>query len=191
MKKEYMSNCFRLSQTAGIAYELVSYAFMLLCGYLLSNLLECAMASRWQQMYQTGVLTMVVLVVSILPKYALAVWRSYRKLTDTQNLREFLYQCVLNRSICVENRGEMNVRMTGDVKTIAKYFQDTKPKAISGMVTLVCSTVSICLTDWRIGLIFFALNLTQLIPIVVYEKWARQIYNQTHSDEEAYCDWML
>ena len=191
MKKEYMSNCFRLSQTAGIAYELVSYAFMLLCGYLLSNLLKSAMASRWQQMYQTGVLTMVVLGVSILPKYALAVWKSHRKLTDTQNLRELLYQCVLNRSICVENRGEMNVRMTGDVKTIAKYFQDTKPKAISGMVTLVCSTVLICLTDWRIGLIFFALNLTQLIPIVVYEKWARQIYNQTHSDEESYCDWML
>ena len=191
MKKDNISYYFQRSQTAGIVYELVSYIFILLCGYLLSNLLECTMESRWQQMYQTGLITTVMLGVSILPKYALTVWKSQQRLSDTQKLREFLYQGVLNRSVCVEDRGEMNVRMNSDVKTISKYFQDTLPKAISGSSTLICSTILICIVDWRIGLIFFVLNLTQLIPIVVYEKWARQIYNQTHSDEEAYCDWML
>lgn len=191
MKRDSLSRYFRYSQMAGIVYELVAYTFMLLCGYLLSDLLEEVMAGQWKQMYRTGLLTILVLAFSILPKYALSVWRSNRKLTDTQHLREFLYQCVLNRSIRVEDRGEMNVRMNSDVKTIAKYYQETRPKAISGVAVLICSTVLICLVDWRIGLIFFALNLTQLIPIVVYEKWARQVYNQTHSDEETYCNWML
>lgn len=191
MKQEHLSRHFHQSQMAGITYELVSYALMLLCGYLISDLLERAMASQWQQMYRTGSLAVLSLAITIFPKYALSVWRSSRKLTDTQRFREFLYQCVLNRSIRVEDRGEMNVRMSSDVKTIAKYFQDTRPKAISGAATLICSTILICLVDWRIGLIFFALDLTQLIPIVVYEKWARQIYNQTHSDEETYCNWML
>lgn len=191
MKRESLSHYFRYSQLVGIVYELMSYAFMLLCGYLLSNLLENVMSGQWKQMYRTGFLTILVLVFSIIPKYVLSVWRSNRKLNDTQHLREFLYQCVLNRSIRVEDRGEMNVRMNSDVKTIAKYYQETCPKALSGAVVLICSTVLICLVDWRIGLIFFALNLTQLIPIVVYEKWARQVYNQTHSDEETYCNWML
>src|SRR5699024_1687740 len=42
-----------------------------------------------------------------------------------------------------------------------------------------------------IGLIFFLLNLTQLLPIFLYEGWVRKIYNRTHSDEESYCSWML
>ncbi len=188
-KKTY--SFFRCSSFAGITFELVSYAFMLLCGYLLSSLLENVMAGQWQQMYDAGILAVLALVVTILPKYALSVWRSKVKLADTQRFREYLYQCVLDRTIHVNNGGEMTVRMNSDVKTIAKYFQETCPKAISGTTILLCSTVLICIIDWRIGLIFFALNLTQLIPIVVYEKWSRQIYNQTHSDEETYCNWML
>ena len=191
MKRERLSGYFRRSQMAGILYELVSYAFVLLCGYLLSDLLEAAMLGQWRQMYRTGILTILMLAASILPKYAFSVWKSNRKLTDTQHFREFLYQCVLNCSIRVEDSGEMNVRMNSDVKTIAKYYQETCPKAISGAAVLICSTILISLVDWRIGLIFFVLSLTQLIPIVVYEKWARQIYNQTHSDEEIYCNWML
>lgn len=190
-KKCSFVHYFSSSLAAGILSELTNYACMLLCGYLLSDLLEAVMQGQLKQGYNTALLTILVLLFSTLPKYAFSIWRSSRKLHDTQHFREFLYQCVLNRSIHVEDCGEMNVRMNRDVNTIAAYFQETCPKAISGMAVLFCSTTLICFVDWRIGSIFFTLNLTQLIPVIIYEKWARQVYNQTHSDEEAYCNWML
>lgn len=186
-----ISSFFRRSQTIGLVYEIVCYGFMLLCGYLVSDLLELTISKAWQEMYHRAVLTAIALTVSIVPRYLLAVHRSNSQMEDTQKFREFLYTGVLKRCVDVDNKGEMNVRLTSDVKTIAQYFQKTCPKAVGGLIILITSTVLICLSDWRVGLIFFALNLTQLLPILVYEKWARQIYNQTHSDEETYCDWLL
>ncbi|MDO5423084.1 MAG: ATP-binding cassette domain-containing protein [Eubacteriales bacterium] len=187
MKKDF----FCPSQTAGILYEVVSYALLLLCGYLLSDLLELALAGSWRQMYRTGLLAAAALLLTLLPKYALSVWRNRQKQIDSQHFREYLYQCVLNRTIRVENRGEMNVLLNSDADTIASYFQETRPKAISGAAVLLCSAVLLCTVDWRIGLLFFLLNLTQFLPIIVYEKWSRQLYRQTHSAEETYCNWML
>ncbi len=182
---------FRRSCALGIAYELVSYGFMLLCGYGVSNLLEQVMDRPSETLWQTAGFTVGALLFSLVPKYLLITLRSRFRLEDIQSFREFLYQCVLNRRVQAADRGEMSVRMNGDTKTIAGYYRETVPKAVSGVLVMLCSTILLMASDWRIGGIFFLMNLTQLIPIVVYEKWTRQIYNQTHSDEEDYCAWML
>lgn len=191
MRKNSFSEYFRKSQTIGIIYELVTYGLMLLCGYLLSQLLEYAMIGHSLCMQITGGVLLVVLVLSIGPKYVLVVTQSNTRLTDTQTFREYLYQNILDRTANVNDRGEMDVRLNSDVKTISKYFQQTIPKAVSGTMTMFCSAVLISVVDWRVGLIFFSINLLQLFPVIVYEKWTRQIYNQTHSDEENYSNWIL
>ncbi len=191
MKKEMPFKFFRASQGAGIAYELVCFGGMLLCGTLLSELLSAVMAGQWQRMYKIGLFAVLALAGTVLPRYFLSVWRRKQRRMDAHRFRTFLYQCVLDRTIRAENHGEMEVRLQHDAETIAQFCQETCPKAISGAAILICSTILICRVNWKIGLIFFSMNLTQLIPVLVYEKWARQIYNQTHADEEAYCNWML
>ena len=188
---KHFTKFFRRSMMTGMISEIVSYGFMLICGYLLSHLLEIAMAGQWEKIGSTAVWTVAVLTVSAVPKYGLGVHKSCVKHIDTEDFREYLYRCVLDRTVTVSDRGEMEVRMTSDVKAIAKYYQDTCPKAVSGIAVMLCSVVLLSFADWRIGLIFFALNFTQLIPIVVYEKWARQIYQKTRSDEESYSNWMI
>lgn len=182
---------FRKSKHIGVLYELVSYVCLLLCGYLLSGLLEDAIAGQWQQIGRGSGLTVLVLLLTGAVKYVLTVWRSEAKLADTQRFRLFLYQHVLDRTLPIQDAGEMNVRMTGDVQTLSTYFQDTQPKGLSALLIMTCSTVLLCLLHLPVGLIFFFCNLTQLLPIFLYEGWARQIYNQTHCDEETYCNWML
>ena len=85
----------------------------------------------------------------------------------------------------------MQGMLGGDANTLAAFFQNAMPKAISGAVVILCATVLLCMENLLIGPIFFFLNLIQSLPIFLYENWARQIYEQTHSDEEAYCNWML
>jgi len=190
MKQSRLAEFFRLSEIAGILYEFVCFGGMLLCGYLLSAVLEAVMAAQWERMYRLAGYTAGALLVTVLIRYALTLWKSKAALTDTQSFRQFLYGCIIAKTVQAEDSGEMSVRLNGDVRTISDYYQQMMPKAIGGGVIMVCSAVLICLSDWRIGGIFFALNLTQLLPILVYEKWARKIYDQVASDEETYMAWM-
>lgn len=191
MNTPKLSLYFRRSCALGITGELTNYGLMLLCGYGTSHLLELVMAGEIARLPEVSILVLLILFLGVVPRYLLILLRSRFRLEDIQRFREFLYACVLDRRIQAADRGEMSVRMNGDTKTIAGFFQETVPKTISGVIVMLCSTVLLMLTDWRIGGIFFLLNMTQLIPILVYEKWTRQIYNQTHSDEEDYCAWML
>jgi len=180
---------FRRSGTIGAFCELASYGCVLACSLLLSDLLEQAMAAR--PITRTGVLAAGCLLVSCLLSYVLTCWRGRVRLEDTQAFRAFLYRCVIDRRVSVGTPGEMQEKLGGDANTLAAFFQNTQPKAISGAVVILCAAVLLCMENLLIGSIFFALNLTQLLPIFLYENWARQIYAQTHSDEEAYCNWML
>lgn len=190
ISKQY-HEIFRKSNSIGILYELISYCCVLICGYLVSNLLESVIANQWQRMYKTAVLAIIALVISSVVKYVIAVCRFKYKLKDTQVFRLFLYHNVIDRSISIDDPGEMNIRMTNDVKTLSTYFQETQPKSISGLLVMTCSTILLCKINFWIGLIFFLINFTQLIPIFFYENLARQIYNKTNSDEEKYSNWML
>ena len=191
MTQKMYRSFFHKSRAIGVFYEITSYGCILLCGYLLSCLLEYAMAEQYQKVWQLGIWAVAVVTLSSVLKYAMTQWRSCVKLKDTQAFRSFLYHGVIDRTIGVEDPGEMNVKLTSDVNTIAEFYQHTCPVAISGIAVIACSTILVCLQNVWIGLIFFMLNLTQLLPVFLYENWSRQIYEQTHSDEENYCNWML
>lgn len=191
MGKREFSAFFRQSRRAGIAYELTSYGGVLLCALLLSRLLEGAMESQWARMYRTGAWATGALLAVTGTQYALRTWRSKWELADIQSFRMYLYRRVIDRELSVENPGEMSVRMNDDVETVARFFQKTQPSAICAGVVILCSTVLLCRIHLGIGMIFFCLNLTQLLPVLLYEKWARDIYNQTHTDEETYNNWMI
>lgn len=42
-----------------------------------------------------------------------------------------------------------------------------------------------------LGLLLFGLSLLQLLPSIVYEKWAKEIYEQTDDAEENYDSWLI
>lgn len=191
MKKENFSALFRGSLLLGLVTELTGYGCLLLCGYLLSGVLEAALAGQWDLTARQGLFTAGALVLSLLPEYLLPLLRSRRKLRDTQRFRSRLYGYLLDRRLSAENAGEVNIRLERDAGTVAGFYQDTVPKALSAGCILLCSTALLVSADWRIGLIFFFLTLTQLLPIPVYEKWARKIYDRTHADEDVYSNWML
>ena len=189
MNMREFSPIFRKSGTIGIICELVGYGCVLACSLLMSDLLERAMAAR--PIIGTGMLAAGCLLVFCVLGCVLTCWRGRVRLEDTQAFRTFLYRCVIDRRVSVGTPGEMQGKLGGDANTLAAFFQNTLPKAISGAVVILCATALLCMENLLIGSIFFFLNLIQLLPIFLYENWARQIYEQTHSDEEAYCNWML
>ncbi len=191
MKNLKFREFFVASQNASVLKELVTYGFMLLSGYLVSDLLKKVTAGITTCLFQEIGITLVVLVIGAIPVYGLSFWCSRKQKEDTQRMREYLYGKFMEGTLKIENRGEMNVRFQEDVDTVAGFFYETHPKTISGILTMICSGVLLCFHNLPIAVIFIGLNFTQLIPVTVYERWAKDVYNQTNEDEEAYQDWIL
>ena len=54
MKKDNFSSLFRGSLLLGLVTELTGYGCLLLCGYLLSGVLEAALAGQWDLTARRG-----------------------------------------------------------------------------------------------------------------------------------------
>lgn len=129
MKKLKFGEFFRSSQNATIWKGLINYGFMLLCGYLVSDLLQKVIEGTPKRLCAEIGITLVILVIGAILLYALSVWCSRKQKEDVQNFREHLYRKVIDGTLIIENRGEMNVRFQEDVDTVANFFYDTHPFA--------------------------------------------------------------
>lgn len=175
----------------GICCQLAEYGVKLLCSLLLAQLLTQVMDGTLRPIYPWASGTLLLLVVSVGPLFLLR--RAYERAVgrDGQRFRETLYAGILSRKLEVASRGELEVKLRRDTQAILKFVQRSCPQAVGGTVIWVGSALLLCHTDGRVGLLFFALNLVQLLPILVYETWTKRIHNETCQAEEADSAWLL
>ena len=124
MKNLKFREFFIVSQNASVLKELVTYGFMLLSGYLVSDLLKKVTTGTITCLFQEIGITLVVLVIGAIPVYGLSLWCSRKQKEDIQRVREYLYGKVMDLTLKIENRGEMNVRFQEDVDTVAGFFYE-------------------------------------------------------------------
>ena len=175
----------------GICCQLAEYGVKLLCSLLLAQLLTQVMDGTLSPVYPWAAGSLLLLVVSLGPLFLLR--RAYERAVgrDGQRFRETLYAGILSRKLEVASRGELEVKLRRDTQAILKFVQRSCPQAVGGTVIWVGSALLLCHTDGRVGLLFFALILVQLLPILVYETWTKRIHNETCQAEEADSAWLL
>lgn len=175
----------------GICCQLAEYGVKLLCSLLLAQLLTQVMNGTLNSIYPWASGTLLLLVVSLGPLFLLR--RAYERAVgrDGQRFRETLYAGIVSRELEVASRGELEVKLRRDTQAILKFVQRSCPQAVGGTVIWVGSALLLCHTDGRVGLLFFALNLVQLLPIFVYETWTKRIHNETCQAEEADSAWLV
>lgn len=175
----------------GICCQLAEYGVKLMCSLLLAQLLTQVMDGTLSPIYPWASGTLLLLVVSVGPLFLLR--RAYERAVgrDGQRFRETLYAGILSRELEVASRGELEVKLRRDTQAILKFVQRSCPQAVGGTVIWVGSALLLCHTDGRVGLLFFALNLVQMLPILVYETWTKRIHNETCQAEEADSAWLV
>lgn len=175
----------------GICCQLAEYGVKLLCSLLLAQLLTQVMDGTLSPIYPWASGTLLLLVVSVGLLFLLR--RAYERAVgrDGQRFRETLYAGILSRELEVGSRGELEVKLRRDTQAILKFIQRSCPQAVGGTVIWVGSALLLCHTDGRVGLLFFALNLMQMLPILVYETWTKRIHNETCQAEEADSAWLV
>ncbi len=182
---------FKKSCLFGTFYHIFLFIFSLLCGYFVSLLLDSGMEKDMQDAVRLSVYFMVVFLLG-LP----LIYFGRRKLgkvlrAERQLFREKLYRDMIERRIGVDSVGEMDVRFSNDADTVAGYYQDTVPSMVEGVGIMVSVTILLCRTHLILGLLFLGLSLLQILPSMVYEKWAKEIYEQTDDAEENYDSWLV
>lgn len=175
----------------GICCQLAEYGVKLLCSLLLAQLLTQVMDGTLSPIYPWASGTLLLLVVSVGPLFLLR--RAYERAVgrDGQRFRETLYAGILSRELEVGSRGELEVKLRRDTQAILKFLQRSCPQSVGGTVIWLGSALLLCHTDGRVGLLFFALNLVQMLPILVYETWTKRIHNETCQAEEADSAWLV
>ncbi|MDE7327341.1 MAG: ATP-binding cassette domain-containing protein [Lachnospiraceae bacterium] len=182
---------FKKSCLFGTIYHIFLFLFSLLCGYLVTMLLDRGMEGDMWGALRLSAYFMVIFLLG-LP----VIYFGRRKLgqvlrTERQLFREKLYLDMIKRRIKVDSVGEMNVRFSNDADTVAEYFQTAVPSMVEGAGIMISVIILLCHTHLILGLLFFGLSLLQLLPSVVYEKWAKEIYEQTDDAEENYDSWLI
>ena len=182
---------FRSSIMFGLLRSCVSFALSLFCGYMLSDLINKALEQDRAGVLLYALATSAALAVGLPLLHVLSGKRGKARLYELQQFKESLYDKIIERRIDMENEGELDVKLSADCKEISKFMAESVPEAIGSMIVLAGATVLIAITDWRVCVVFTVMNLLQLVPTVVYEKWARQAYDDLMDDEDAYRGWLL
>lgn len=179
-----MKSFFKDSRRWGISYEIVYFLVSLLCGYFISFALEGALDQNFRKtLFWIGIF-LVTAGIGIPVFYRISKEKSIRQKKDVSNFRSFLCQEMLNGRMTVKSAGEFDICMNDDAVTIAKYQQNSLVKAASNGIMMIICVLLLCLENWKFGLILAVANLLQLLPVIIYEKWAREIYNNVRDNEE-------
>lgn len=183
--------CFKKSGAAEALYHLFLFAFTLCCGWLVSALLDAAMAADGAAALRLSGRLAAILAAGLPAVY---LWR--RALgsvvrDDRQRWREKLYADIISRRIPVDSAGQLDVRLSNDADAVARYYQHSLPSAVENAGIMLGAALLLCRAHLLLGLILFALSLLQFLPAAVYEKWAKEIYEQTSRAEERYDGWLI
>ena len=82
------------------------------------------------------------------------------------------------------------MRLHMDARTVTEYIQDVLPKVLEGCAIIVGSTLILCSIHALVGGLLLAMGFLQLIPTLVYEKWAKSIYEESVGSEADYEGWI-
>ena len=194
MKKAFKSTAypyFRSSITLGLIQNCVSFVLSLFCGYMLSALINKALLPDTGGVLLYAGLTVLALALGLPALFLLNNRQGKACSYDLQGYRESLYERMLARSISIGSEGELDVKLERDVGTVSSFMMGTVPDAIGSVIMLIGAFTLTAIADYRVALVFLFMDLLQLLPTLLYEKWARKAYIAVRRDEENYESWLV
>lgn len=187
---DLISSYFNPVAMWGVFKELLGDLIVLVGAFLISGLLEAALASHWDKaLYIVGFGAIFLILAYALNSFFTEDLK-LRYAQSSENWREELSRLTICGSIAIDSSGSYDGRAEDDTETIASFKGIYEPKAIGAVLTILITVGIIFYHDYRLALIFLTLSLLQLIPTFIYEKWTKRVYDETSDDEEAYADWI-
>lgn len=172
------------------ARSLTQRLSLLVAGWLLSALLSAVMAQDGEAGLRLGVAALGVIL--ILSASLLYLGRRSGKAAEQaeESCREELCTLYTKRRGNDLSSGTFLTYIEKDVDTVSAYFSSSLPALlISALLFVFCGILLIVQYGW-LGWGLTCIGLIQLLPTLVYEKWAKAIYEKAVMNDAAFSDWV-
>lgn len=172
------------------ARSLLQRLSLLLTGWILSALLSAIMAQDWQVGLRLGLTALGVIL--ILTVSLVFLGRQSRKVSEQaeESYREELCTMYTKRRGNDLSSGTFLTYIEKDIDTVSAYFSNSLPSLlISALLFVFCGVFLFVQYSW-LGLVLTCIGLIQLLPTLVYEKWAKSIYEKAVINDAAFSDWV-
>ncbi len=173
----------------GILNEFVFFSAGLSCSYLISKSLQNVIDGHkgFSQIYIYCIFC--IAICTILIKVINLVYQN-SKVENLQKLQENYVDDIIKGKVEVKDSGEIDVRVNEDLQTVNRYLVDFLPKEIASVFMIIICSLLLCSINYLLATVVFLLSILQILPWIIYEKWARKIYQQSVVSDEEYSQWI-
>ncbi len=108
-------------------------------------------------------------------------------------LKQHTYDDILHSTysgLKAYHTGELQNRMTGDVKIVADYATEIIPGAVSMAVQLICALVILMFLDWRFGSIFLVGGLVMLGVTFLFRRRMKRLHKEVQETDGKLRSWL-
>ena len=169
-------------------YQIFTIFFGLSCSYLLSKAIEKIINNT--SPFYIFIETVCVIILGTIMIYITYRLNYTLKSNIAQRYKQSYVQNIIDLKVKINDSGEVDIRLNKDVETIFDYFT-SYASGITASIIVIIICFSLCFYySPQIAVILSVLSLLQLIPPLVYEKWAKEIYMSSQESDEEYCSWL-
>ncbi|MCD8370943.1 MAG: ATP-binding cassette domain-containing protein [Clostridiales bacterium] len=113
--------------------------------------------------------------------------------TIENHIKEHTYSVILRSRYSDLKRfhtGELQNRMTNDVKVVADYATDLVPDVLAMATQLVCALIVLLMIDWRFGSLFLAGGIVMLFVTFLFRKRMKGLHKQVQKADGKLRSWL-
>lgn len=185
MKEEY-----RNSLIWGMLRRLFSFVFTLGCGYFASTVLDMAMQKDKSGLGKWSLIFAVTLFAGLLLGWILTVRAEKKRIEERYAVRNRQCELILKNRLKISSVGEQEVLLEDVSDLVAEHYQERIPEITEGICIAIGAAVLIGVRDVSLGIIFPAMGLIQILPVFIYRKWAKKIYEESWDADEDLTNWI-
>ena len=113
-----------------------------------------------------------------------------KRIEERYAVRNRQCELILKNRLKISSVGEQEVLLEDVSDLVAEHYQERVPEITEGICIAIGAAVLIGVRDVSLGIIFPAMGLIQILPVFIYRKWAKKIYEESWDADEDLTNWI-
>ncbi|MCD8132535.1 MAG: ATP-binding cassette domain-containing protein [Clostridiales bacterium] len=188
MVRGSLAGIFLLTVCTGIrAFLSVSLALVMRNAIDYAVALDKSMFLKWAGIF------LGIIIVQIALSAVIRQTDEWTRATLENRLKQHSYENILHSTysgLKAYHTGELQNRMTSDVKIVADYATEIIPGAVSMAVQLVCALVILMFLDWRFGSLFLIGGIVMLCVTFLFRRRMKTLHKEVQESDGMLRSWL-
>lgn len=160
---------------------------------VMRNAIDYAVALDRSMFLQWSGIFLGIILVQLILRAIIRQVDEWTRASLENRLKQHTYDSILHSTysgLKAYHTGELQNRMTSDVKIVADYATDIIPGVVSMAVQLICALVILMVLDWRFGSIFLVGGLVMLGVTFLFRRRMKRLHKEVQETDGKLRSWL-